>query len=155
MPFPVGLARRSSSGPRDGRGGIRRLSSWLDIRRRPWRGVHPAPDRAHNPSSLGRSSRVAPRSSGAASVDSSSPHRGRGRACWPGDSSGVPLKERVLGRELSPPQHSYIVKFIEQTSTVLEEEVQGGLILRGAAAPPAVFMHVGVLSPPALANTPA
>src|SRR2546427_5397905 len=152
MPFPVGPARRSSSGPRDGRGGIRRLSSWLDIRRRPWRGVHPAPGRARNPSSLGRSSRVAPQSSGAANVDSSSLHRERGRACWPEDSSRGPSKERVLGRELSPRQHSYIVKFIEQTSSVLEEEVQVGLIVRGAAATAAVFLLVVCLSPPILAN---
>src|SRR3989454_995604 len=152
MPFPVGPARRSSSGLRDGRGGIRRLSSWLDIRRRPWRGVRPAPDRERNRNSLGRSSRVAPRSSGAASVDSSSPHRERGRACWPGDFSRVPLKERVLVRELSPRQHSYIVKFIEQTSNVLEEEVQVGLIARGAAGTAAVFLLVVCLSPPILAN---
>src|SRR5256885_4066328 len=152
MPFPVGPARRSSSGLRDGRGGIRRLSSWLDIRRRPWRGVRPAPDRERNRNSLGRSSRVAPRSSGAASVDSSSPHRERGRACWPGDFSRVPLKERVLVRELSPRQHSYIVKFIEQASNVLEEEVQVGLIVRGAAASAAVFLLVVCLSPPILAN---
>src|SRR5438128_3844191 len=152
MPFPVGPARRSSSGLRDGRGGIRRLSSWLDIRRRPWRGVRPAPDRVRNRNSLGRSSRVAPRSSGAASVDWSSPHRERGRAYWPGDFSRVPLKERVLVRELSPRQHSYIVKFIEQTSNVLEEEVQVGLIARGAAGTAAVFLLVVCLSPPILAN---
>src|SRR5947209_2202093 len=153
MPFPVGPARRSSSGLRDGRGGIRRLSSWLDIRRRPWRGVRPAPDRVRNRNSLGRSSRVAPRSSGAASVDWSSPHRERGRACWPGDFSRVPSKERVLIRELSPRQHSYIVKFIEQTSNVLEEEVQVRLIAQGTAATTAVFLLLIVcLFPSTLAN---
>ena len=62
------------------------------------------------------------------------------------------MKERVLGRELSPRQHSYIVKFIEQTSNVLEEEVQVGLIARGAAATAAVFLLVVCLSPSILAN---
>src|SRR2546427_8085766 len=152
MPFRDGLARQSSSGRRGDRGGIRPLFSWLDTRRRPSRGVRRAPGRVRNPSSPARSSRGAPRSSGAASADSSSPHRGRGRACWPEDSSRVPLKERGLVRELSPRQHSYIVKFIEQTSNVLEEEVQVGLIARGAAGTAAVFLLVVCLSPPILAN---
>src|SRR5437867_865591 len=152
MPFRGGLARQSSSGRRGGRGGIRFLSSWLDTRHRPSRGVRPAPGRVRNPSNPARSSRVAPRSSEAASVDSSSLHRERGRACWPEDSSRVPSKERVLIRELSPRQHSYIVKFIEQTSNVLEEEVQVRLIGRGAAATAAAFLLVVCLSPPTLAN---
>src|SRR3989454_534448 len=152
MPFRDGLARQSSSGRRGDRGGIRHLFSWLDTRRRPSRGVRRAPGRVRSPNSPARSSRGAPRSSGAASADSSSPHRGRGRACWPEDSSRVPLKERGLVRELSPRQHSYIVKFIEQTSNVLEEEGQVGLIVRGAAATVAGFILVVCLSPPALAN---
>src|SRR6266571_2750477 len=153
MPSRDELARRSSSGLRGGRVGIRRLSSWPGIRRRPSRGVRPAPGRVRSPSSLGRSFRGAPRSSEAVSVDSSSPRRERGRACWPEDSSRVPLPERSLVRELSPRQHSYIVKFIEQTSNVLEEEVQVKLIARGAAATAAVFLVVVCLSPnPALAN---
>src|SRR2546428_1301960 len=152
MPFRGGLARQSSSGRRGGRGGIRFLSSWLDTRHRPSRGVRRAPGRERNPSNPARSSRVAPRSSEAASVDSSSLHRERGRACWPEDSSRVPSKERVLIRELSPRQHSYIVKFIEQTSNVLEEAVQVGLIARGAAATAAALLLVVCLSPPTFAN---
>src|SRR5256886_10578863 len=152
MPFRDGLARQSSSGRRGDRGGIRPLFSWLDTHRRPSRGVRRAPGRVRSPSSPARSSRGAPRSSGAASADSSSPHRGKGRACWPEDSSRVPLKERGLVRELSPSQHSYIVKFIEQTSNVLEEEGQVGLIVRGVAATVAGFILVVCLSPPALAN---
>src|SRR2546426_4933091 len=152
MPFRGGLARQSSSGRRGGRGGIRFLSSWLDTRHRPSRGVRRAPGRERNPSNPARSSRVAPRSSEAASVDSSTLHRERGRACWPEDSSRVPSKERVLIRELSPRQHSYIVKFIEQTSNVLEEEVQVGLIAQGTAATTAVFILVVCLSPSTLAN---
>src|SRR2546429_9396201 len=152
MPFRDGLARQSSSGRRGDRGGIRHLFSWLDTRRRPSRGVRRVPGRVRSPNSPARSSRGALRSSGAASADSSSPHRGRGRACWPEDSSRVPLKERGLIRELSPRQHSYIVKFIEQTSNVLEEEVQVRLIGRGAAATAAAFLLVVCLSPPTLAN---
>src|SRR6266571_3002624 len=152
MPFRGGLARQSSSGRRGGRGGIRFLSSWLDTRHRPSRGVRRAPGRVRNPSNPARSSRVAPRSSEAASVDSSSLHRERGRACWPEDSSRVPSKERVLIRELSPRQHSYIVKFIEQTSNVLEEEVQVRLIARGTAATTAVFLLIVCLFPSTLAN---
>src|SRR2546426_842364 len=152
MPFRDGLARQSSSGRRGDRGGIRPLFSWLDTRRRPSRGVRRAPGRVRSPSTPARSSRGAPRSSGAASADSSSPHRGRGRACWPEDSSRVPLKVRGLVRELSARQHSYIFKFIEQTSNVLEEEGQVGLIVRGAAATVAGFILVVCLSPPALAN---
>src|SRR6266571_1402394 len=154
MPFRGGLARQSSSGRRGGRGGIRFLSSWLDTRHRPSRGVRRAPGRVRNPSNPARSSRVAPRSSEAASVDSSSLHRERGRACWPEDSSRVPSKERVLIRELSPRQHSYIVKFIEQTSNVLEEEVQVRLIARGTAATTAVVLLIVCLFPSTLANPP-
>src|SRR2546427_8592705 len=152
MPFRGGLARQSSSGRRGGRGGIRFLSSWLDTRHRPSRGVRRAPGRERNPSNPARSSRVAPRSSEAASVDSSSLHRERGLACWPEDSSRVPSKERVLIRELSPRQHSYIVKFIEQTSNVLEEEVQVRLIAQGTAATTAVFLLIVCLFSSTLAN---
>src|SRR5207245_10765896 len=125
-------AGQGSAGLRVGRGGLLRVPPQPASRRREWRGVRRVPDRERNQNGLGGPSGVALRPPGAASVDSSSPNRERGRACWPGDFSRVPLKERVLVRELSPRQHSYIVKFIEQTSNVLEEEVQVGLIARGA-----------------------
>src|SRR5437867_1939223 len=90
MPFRDGPARQSSSGRRDGRGGIRFLSSWLDTCHRPSRCVRRAPGRARNPSSPARSSRVAPPSSEAASVDSSSPQSARGRACWANETVSEP-----------------------------------------------------------------
>jgi len=58
----------------------------------------------------------------------------------------------VLIRELSPRQHSYIVKFIEQTSNVLEEEVQVRLIAQGTAATTAVLLLIVCLFPSTLAN---